>query len=56
MARMIRLLLLLVLGALVALVIVKMRASRSGDSAVDGAEPLSGSFDTWPEVPIKQTA
>ena len=56
MARTIRLLLLLALGVLVALVVVKMRATRTSESAVDGSVPLTGSFDTWPEVPIKQTA
>ena len=43
------------LGAAV-MAIVKMRASRDIQAAVDQGKELSGSFDTWPEVPLKRGA
>lgn len=43
------------LGAAV-LAVVKMRASRDVQAAVDQGNDLSGSFDTWPEVPLKRRA
>jgi hypothetical protein len=56
MARTLRILALLALGALVGLLVIKMRASRTEQASLGGTAPLSGSFDTWPEVPIKRTA
>jgi hypothetical protein len=56
MARSIRLVILLVLGALVAVAIQRMRASRSERAGLDEDAPILGSFDTWPEVPLKRSA
>ncbi len=47
--------LLALLGAAV-VAVVKMRASRDVQAAVDQGKELSGSFDTWPEVPLKRGA
>ena len=56
MARTVRIRVLLALGLLIGLVVVKMRASRTEQASLSGTTPLSGSFDTWPEVPVKKTA
>jgi len=56
MSRFIRLFVLLAIGALVALLVIKMRASRTSEATVDGVGSISGSFDTWPDVPVKQSA
>ena len=54
--RLVSILALLALAALAALVVTRLRSSRAGQSALGGDQPLSGSFDTWPEVPLKQSA
>ena len=56
MKRLVSILALLALAALAALVVTSLRSSRAGQSALGGDQPLSGSFDTWPEVPLKQSA
>ena len=56
MARTIKLLVLAALGTLVVLAVVKLRATRQATSGLDTEGALPGSFDTWPDVPRKQTA
>ena len=56
MKRLATILALLALAALTALAVTRLRSSRTGQSALGGDQPLSGSFDTWPEVPLKQSA
>jgi len=56
MARTLRLVVLLALVTLVSVVIVRMRATRAERASLDAGESMPGSFDTWPEVPLKQTA
>ena len=55
MARTIRLLLLLALGTLLGVAIVKMRSSRAAHAGIHAGAVLPGSFDTWPDVPVKQS-
>ena len=47
--------LLAILG-LIVMSVVKMRASRDSQAGVDQEAKLPGSFDTWPEVPVKRGA
>jgi hypothetical protein len=56
MPRLLKLLVLVAVGAATALLVVRLRASRQSASALGGDAPLVGSFDTWPEVPLKQSA
>ena len=59
MRRTIRLALLAGLVALLGLAImavVKMRASRDVQAGVNQGAKLPGSFDTWPDVPVKRGA
>jgi hypothetical protein len=43
-------------SALVALLVVRMRSTRADQSSLGGERRLPGSFDTWPEVPLKHSA
>ena len=56
MARTIRLVVLLALIAVVTLIVVKLRSSRAPRAELGGSGALPGSFDTWPDVPIKKVA
>ena len=56
MKRLVGILVIVVLVAAVASVVLRMRSTRSTQSALGGEERLPGSFDTWPEVPLKQSA
>jgi|GEM_PF-1945110 hypothetical protein len=56
MTRTVKLMVLAALGALVVLAVVKLRATRQATSGLDAEGSLPGSFDTWPDVPRKQTA
>jgi len=56
MARTLRLVVLVALITLFSLVVVKLRATRSERASLDSVGTLAGSFDTWPEVPLKQSA
>jgi hypothetical protein len=47
--------LLALLGATV-LAVVRMRQTRDVQTGVDRGAKLPGSFDTWPEVPLKRGA
>jgi len=56
MARTIRLAVLLALIAVVTLIVVNLRSSRAPRAELGGSGALPGSFDTWPDVPIKKVA
>jgi hypothetical protein len=51
-----KLLILATIGALVVILAVKLRATRESHAGLDAKGKLPGSFDTWPEVPRKQSA
>ena len=56
MARTIRLILLGLLVAGIAFLVLKLRSSRAPESSLDAGVPLTGSLDTWPDVPEKNIA
>ncbi len=56
MTRTIRLILLGLLLAGIAFLVLKLRSSRAPESSLDTGVPLTGSLDTWPDVPEKNIA
>ena len=54
MPRVLKLIALALLAGLVALVVVRLRASRAPSAGLDSTGELPGSFDNWPEVPRKE--